>query len=481
MKPLYRAVLALTAASVIVAGCGSPTAASNLASSAPSAAQGASPARSVAPNGIAHNVSRQDHGQHGASSGLSAPPASAAPAASATAVATPSGVGWYAVPLGRAYGDLAAIAGVDPEGARVRLVVRADAQGSTAKARLEDAWFTPSTGAFQPAGSVPAQTQRSYAGPVHLVFSNTFPTSFQPVQVTVEVDGRHAAKWPSAVPMYGSLVNPETLSPGSWDNVVLGQVGDWVWVALKGPQYPPLYPHSWPITWGFRVWNRVVAFNVVTGAAVVYSVPRSYGLGSWSELTTPNEILPSFAEAGGRVYVGIGEWLGVLPAVPPGQVPAGAVHASSVAIRLAPNAAYVAQEDERALDTLRSFTDEAARVLASYWDTEAGVHVSGVPAFSFYQRDMERAWNLDPAIVNHGDLPTELLWAMSFPVATGSEAVMRRRLSSEVLSMLQSPLQQDAYGMVVKTPSQVMAQFHGRPPLQLPGFSIRGNAYVPNS
>jgi len=441
------------AASALLGGCGSPAAA---------APGGAAQAASAA-------VSKSQPAR-----------------ASAAAQTSPSpAVGWYAVPIGQTYGDLAVIAGIQPEGERLRVVVRVDVrndQGWITGHRWNAAWFTPATGELQPAGSLPPQTQRTYAGPVHLEFSNAFPSGFQPVPGMVEVGGKPAAKWPSSIPMYGSLINPASQPAGSWDNVILGQVGNWVWVALKGPQDPPLYPHAWPIIWGFRTWDRLVEFNVMTGQAVEYAVPMSYGYGSWMDMVTPNQVLPSFAREGQRVFVAAGEWVGSFPAVPETAAAPPAVVRAASPIRVAASASYVAREDRAAMADLQADERQAAEMLASYWDTEMGAHVRGVPPFSAYQTGKMHAWNMDPSIPNHGDLPSDLLWALRFPFAAGSpEDQARLELGRAILAMLQSRLQADAYGVLDLTPKQVVAQFHGNPPISLPGYSIRNHLYVPEA
>ncbi|ACV58270.1 hypothetical protein [Alicyclobacillus acidocaldarius] len=466
------------ALSALLAGCGSssgggPSGAASVQHSALSST--AQPA----PASISKSAQAGDTAQAATAASESQP----AQTGAAQVSPTPA-VGWYAVPIGQAYGDLAVIAGVEPEGARLRITVRVEVrnhEGWIMSHRWAAAWFTPATGRLQPAGSLPAQTQRTYAGPVHLEFSSGFPSGFVSVPVTVEVGGKPAAKWPSSIPTYGSLVNPETFPPGSWDNVILGQVGNWIWVALKGPKDPPFSPHAWPITWGFRTWDRLVAFDVVTGQAVEYAIPRSYGYGSWVDMVTPNAVLPSFAREGNRVYVAVGEWVGCFPAVPE---PAGAstVLRAASPVRVVASGFYVAQEGRAALADLAADERQAAGFLASYWDTEMGAHVPGVPPLSAYQTGKMRAWNQDPAILNHGDLPSDLLWSLCFPFPAGSQSdAEREQMGRAILNMLQSRLQADAYGVLALTPKQVVAQFHGNPPIALPGYVIRNHLYVPEA
>ncbi|WP_206886224.1 hypothetical protein [Alicyclobacillus mali (ex Roth et al. 2021)] len=478
MKKVVSTASCVMALSALLAGCGSspdgePSGAASVQHRAVSSTAQPAPA------------STSKSAQAGDAAQAATAASESQPARTGAAEVSPApAVGWYAVPIGQVYGDLAVIAGIDPEGARLRITVRVEVrnrEGWIASHRWAAAWFTPATGALQPAGSLPAQTQRTYAGPVHLEFSSGFPSGFVPVPVTVQVGGKPAAKWPSGIPTYGSLVNPESLPPGSWDNVILGQVGNWIWVALKGPKDPPFFPHAWPITWGFRTWDRLVAFDVVTGQAVEYAIPRSYGYGSWVDMVTPNDVLPSFAREGNRVYVAVGEWVGCFPAVPEAAGAPTVVRAASP-VRVAASGSYVAQEGRAALADLAADERQAAEFLASYWDMEMGAHVPGVPPLSAYQTGKMRAWNQELAILNHGDLPPDLLWSLCFPFPAGSQSdAERQQMGRAILNMLQSRLQADAYGVLALTPKQVVAQFHGNPPIALPGYVIRNHLYVPAS
>ncbi|GMA58218.1 hypothetical protein GCM10025858_27210 [Alicyclobacillus sacchari] len=281
--------------------------------------------------------------------------------------------------------------------------------------------------------------------------------------------------------MYGSAANPEGPTPGSLDNQILGQVGNWIWVALKGPQYPPFYPNQKPLLWAFRFWDRLVAFNLQTGQAVEYSIPRSDSEYVWAVSTGTNLVLPTFVRDGSRVWVAVGQWVGCFPSDPlPTAKSESVVHGFSAVLRK-PSASYVHEEAQSAMADLQMDEREVADSLASYWDTTIGANVPGVPSFRMYQDGKRQAWNLNTVIYNHGDLPSDLLWAMQFPFTPSDPRASEcTKVGKTILALLRSPLNADAIGVIQMTPQQVEHQFHNKPPVSLPGYVIRGNAYWPD-
>src|SRR5581483_6564342 len=103
-------------------------------------------------------------------------------------------------------------------------------------------------------------------------------------------------------------INPPMGDPGSFDNQILGQSGNWVWIAMKGPGEPPI-PQ---LVWGYRQWNRILAVNTQTNVMKVFSIPNGTSrTNTWSNT-------PGFGVVGTTVYIGTGNWLGAFP-VNPGQ------------------------------------------------------------------------------------------------------------------------------------------------------------------
>ncbi|WP_245783853.1 hypothetical protein [Alicyclobacillus macrosporangiidus] len=395
-----------------------------------------------------------------------------------------SAFGWYFVPLASTIGPNEAIAGLSVNGDRLELLIRTDSVDDNGNVTFSKvwhrAWFDPETATLTKEPDTPARSQQTYDGSVSLQFPMTFPDHFQPQTVAVEIDGKPAAKWPDAIPMYGSAANPSGSTPGDLDNRILGQVGDWIWVALKGPQYPPLYPNQGPLLWGFRRWDRLVAFDVRTGDAVQYAIPASYSRYVWMVSSGADLVVPTFARDGDHVWVAVGEWIGCFPADPMVSAGAGTVTQGGSPVLHGPEDAYVRSQAQQMMAELSAKQREIADCLASYWDTAVGAHVPGIPSFDAYSAGQRAAWNLETVIYNHGVLPPDLVWAMEFPLPEDDPLVRQRTMIERtVLSLVQSPLNLDAMGVVTKPPQAVVQEFHGKPPVTLPGYEIRNNAYWP--
>lgn len=235
-----------------------------------------------------------------------------------------------------------------------------------------------------------------------------------------------------------------------FDNQVIGQSGAWVWIAMKGPQNAPL-----PYIVGFRHWNRIVAVNTHTDALRVFLIPPIT-----SQVSTAN-IAPAFAQHGQYVYIGTGPWFGVLPAAPV----SGGVHV------VRPEPKSTSQRDQEAMLTgLQSEVQAGANGLATFWN---GYVMRG------NQKDNVWAWEMDPALWNHGAFPSSANWAVRFPLTQGSVAYQTRaKLYGDIKMLLGNPL--DSAPTVFDTSSKLKQHFQSVPPAPIPGYVIKGGYYVKN-
>lgn len=381
--------------------------------------------------------------------------------------------GWRFVDLENTFGTDTTLDGLSVKNGTLQLFVRRDQVtqgGVTFLHKQYRAAYDPMTDRISDKTST-KQVPSDYVGPVKLSFPTTFPTHFQTQSVRVEENGKLLAAWPKSIPLYGSAANPQTDAPGSLDNRIIGQTGSWIWVALKGPQYPPLYPKEGPMLFAFRQWNRLVALNTQTGQVVQYTIPPVYSLYQ-SEAATDGIAYPAFATDGKHVYVAVGSWIGVFPGNPD-------VRGSSRIIK-GPSQAYVNDQASQAMADLRRREAQAANHLAAYWDSVIGVHVPGLPRYTDGQ--MAATWTTDPVIFNHGAFPSDIVWAEEFPLPNGGRnAVARSSLETAMMAMLTSKLNADALGMVPQTYAQVRASFHHQPPMDLPGYQIQNGAYIPRN
>ncbi|MHB1628640.1 MAG: hypothetical protein ACYCVB_09785 [Bacilli bacterium] len=303
-------------------------------------------------------------------------------------------------------------------------------------------------------------------GPIHLVWPASFPTHFQTQSVKIEQGGKPIATWPKVIPLYGSASNPQTAAaPGHLDNRILGQTGNWLWVALKGPHTPPRYPLSKFWLFGFRYWNRLVALNVKTAQYRLYAIPRST---SYAYDSLGWNAHPVFTSTKGMVYVGIGSWVGTFPANPEkfAQVP----------ILSRPSAQLVQARARLMIASLTELEWQEINSLAAYWDHLKGARVPGMAQYL----NGYVPWNAQSVIFNHGDLPSQLVWAFDFPLAHDSSLFHERNtIETETLTLLNSSLNGYQWTPVITTHAQVLKYFHNRPPYPLPGYTIRDGAYWP--
>jgi hypothetical protein len=380
--------------------------------------------------------------------------------------------GWDYVMLPRRLGPNVNIVGLSEQHGRILATVQRErVAGIAEQLQFWTATWTPGrselTGWKQGGGpAVP------YAGPIRLVFPSQLPRDFAVQPVTIETVSRGTgtviARWPSAVPAYGSDETPQVTIPGLVDNQILAQEGGWLWIAMKGPQYPPLYPHAGPLSAGFRYWNRLIALNLVTGAYRVYRIPRTYAL-QQSPFMEPR---PALLLRGSEVVAAVGSWIGILPAPGTGT--------TSVPVRVPAPPAIVERDGATALSDLRYLYAQEANGLAAYWDSVMGRHVPGLPLYPSGRTPA--GWNTDPVIFNHQVYPADLIWAMEFPFAPGSRmADTRARLAASIVHLLASRLNGYASSPVEVSYATIRQAFKGKPPLTLPGYTVRDNVYWPDS
>lgn len=445
------------------------------------------PSGNIAQSANSTTTNRTSSGASGRSPAAAKSVVSSETSASTQPVATK--YGWKFVDL-RNFGKNAIINGLSlKNGGEIQLTIRHDTMFPNGAMAFSKTFYTatyhPSTNVAVETGTVASHSQKEYSGPIVLNFPMDFPRTFQNQTVSLTDKGVRLAAWPTSILLYGSAANPQTSSPGALDNQIIGQTGNNLWVALKGPQYPPLYPQQGPLLWGFRYWNRLVELNVNTGSAVVYTIPRTYSLYHSESLSTNSLVVPSFLQEGQDVFVSVGSWMGEFPVTPPSsqnstRITSGNVTQVTSRILIPPPANYVPDQAQEAMNELSTLSQQEAMSLASYWDTVLGATVPGVPPYKDYQDGKQQTWNTDPVIENHGSLPSGLVWAMEFPLSQSDPMFVKRKaIELSILQMLQSSLNADAIGIVPKSSAQVKAQFSGHPPLALPGFQVRNNLYWP--
>jgi|GEM_PF-2108946 len=378
--------------------------------------------------------------------------------------------GWRYVSLNPVFGRNVAIAGLDIKHDQLQVTVRHDwVQGNQATftTSYHSAVWNSETGILSGIAKADA-APKGYAGPVQFVWSTKLPQHFAAQTVKVVRGGREIAQWPKSVPLYGSAANPQSTASGGLDNQILGLTGDWLWVALKGPQYPPGYPHQIPYLFGFRYWDRLAAFNIATGKYRVYAIPRTTSLYE----SEPNLTGPGFAADSQRVYVSVGSWIGVFPANPSSV--------ARVSVLTPPPQATIDRRTRAALADLRQRMWQEVNSLAAYWNGVAGRRVPGMPYWP--NGEHWSAWNEDPVIFNHGSLPPDVIWGMEFPLPVGSPAARTHAaLDKTIMHLLLSRLNGAAWSPAITTGAQARKVLGDTPPIELPGYEIRGNAYWPQS
>lgn len=288
---------------------------------------------------------------------------------------------------------------------------------------------------------------KSYVGPWKLSFGQL--NGHHPVSMTL-VGRSSSIVIPSSIPAYASEVNPQMGDPGTFDNQILGQTGDWVWIAMKGPGDPPI-PQ---LVWGYRQWNRILAVNTQTKQMHVFSIPKGTSpVYTW-------DVTPGFGVVGSTVYVGTSNWLGAFPTNPTDE--------SSLPILVPEPAEDVAADEAKMLQTLTDMESQAAAGITNFWNEYV---------MNGDQNVTNNTWIGNPAIYNHGDYPTELYWALNFPLEPGSQADKERmELVSEIQQLINSPL--TMVWIAYPDPASMKSHFHSTPPTAVPGYKIVNGYYV---
>ncbi|SFU96690.1 hypothetical protein [Alicyclobacillus macrosporangiidus] len=354
--------------------------------------------------------------------------------------------GWRYIDLTPVFGGDAQIVGLQPRESVLTVTASYDTS-SAGDIVYQSAPLDLRTWKFSSQG-VPAEQPAKYTGPWTLRFGPV--NRHKPVQITLVHDGKPAFSLPSSIPGYASLINPAGEDPGSYDNRILGQTGPWLWLAMKGPENPPI-PE---LLWGYRVWDRIVAVNVQTQQVCVFPIPKSTSpVSTW-------DVTPAFAERNGIVYVGTGSWLGLLPANPTATSKVDVIQAEPASIR---------QQDETAmLNALQERVTSAADGLALMWN-----HF----VMQGNTKTILDSWIFDPVWLVHGTLPQDIIWALDFPLQEDSAAYQKRaKLVADLEALLHNPL--PSAWVALSEPAKLRSYFHATPPTPLPGYTIRQGYYV---
>lgn len=355
--------------------------------------------------------------------------------------------GWRYVEIPTSFGASSQIGGIDSLNGNIQMTIISE---QTTGNSIQNEY---ATGTYQLDTNQLSDRQEStkapngYKGSWKLTFGRM--NGQQPVTMTLVGNGT-SIPIPSSIPAYVSEINPAPADPGNFDNRILGQTGDWVWIAMKGPGDPPMPG----LVWGYRQWNRILAINTKSRETQVFSIPRRT-----SETDTWNNT-PGFAVIGDTVYVATGNWVGTFPAAPTNQ--------SSITIRVPEPQSVVAADQAKMLNTLSDLETEAATGIAGYWN-------------NYVMKGNEKAtndsWIGDPAVYNHGDYPPDLYWALNFPLKSGTQAYNQRAaLVREIEQLLKSPL--TMAWVAYPDPSSMRAHFQSTPPTAIPGYHIVNGYYV---
>lgn len=419
-----------------VAGCGAPSGKDTGPATAVNTIH-ATHAKNVRSSGAAHqnnttlstNVSGNVNDSTNSSSGSAAP------------TKGPVNYGWYYNNLS-IFGPDAQIVALKPSNGSLDVEAEYDVtQGTVLQPNYKSAAVNLNHGTF---GSAHSSVQPSgYSGTWSLKFGMLQYT--KPIQISLAHNGTSVFMLPWSLPGYASEI---MTNPAKFDNQVIGRSGSWVWIAMKGPQTPPI-PQ---MINGFRYWNRIVAINTQSHVFYVYSIPPN------TSATSTESNAPAFTQIGQTVYIGTGPWIGAFPAQPTDN--------NQYIVRPEPQS-VVSQDEQKMLSMLKKEVTIGADGLANYWN---GYVMKGK------QQDSKMVWEMDPAFWNHGYLPEGIDWAARFPLNPGSYAdETRQQLFGEISVLLNNPL--DEAWVALDTPQKIKEHFNASPPAAIPGYVVRGGYY----
>ena len=376
------------------------------------------------------------------------------PSDSASAQAT--SVQWLRLPLRTVFGEPTMIGGIVVHKNGLLFLVESYTLNQNAVRGTDHAvsWNPSSQVLGTP---VAASGVSSNPSPVFQLLPGT--TSTSPPQL---MNGNSPAVvvWPSQIPTYQSGQNPAS-TPFQFDNRVIGQSGQWIWVALKGPARANwAFPSG---VWGFRHWDRLVALNVVTGQYRIFSLPRSYS----DTLTYPLwSQPPAFATATNRVYVGIGSWIGTFPANP--------LLAGKIRYQGAPSPSLTAARIQRALTLINQTAWQSVDADAAFWNCYVMKDPSHQACPAGDAIPISSALSQSPTYFNHGDVEFSLIWANLLPMP--NEDAQKRTAAMQRLNQgLKASLLYDWIG----NPSSqaIRHQYPDGPPYPLPGYYRKNGMY----
>ena len=267
--------------------------------------------------------------------------------------------------------------------------------------------------------------------------------------------------WPASIPTYTSGENPAGNQFGV-DNAVIGQTGQWLWAALKGPKNSPTT--AIPLVWGYRHWDRLVALNRATGHSQVYPIPPELSSALYGPLWLNAPVFSTLASGDGLVAVG--HWVAVVPADPGGV-------ASLPTLGPPPVAAAADERAAVALLTRAAWSSIDAD--AAFWncyvmaDPNQTACPQGASVFG------GSALSMQPTYFNHGSVGFSLLWAITLPMSSASEQQARTTAENLMARGLAG-----SYLMAwIGSPSAAALRSHyqGQPPHSLPGYTRRQGYY----
>ncbi len=376
------------------------------------------------------------------------------PSDSTTAQAT--SVQWLRLPLRTEFGEPTMIGGIAVHKSGLVFQVESYTLNQNAVRAADHAvsWNASSQGFGTPVATSGISSNPS---PVFQLLPGT--TSASSPQL---MDGSSPATvaWPSQIPTYQSGQNPAS-TPFQFDNRVIGQSGQWIWVALKGPARA-----SWPFSsgvWGFRHWDRLVALNVATGQYRMFSLPHSYS----ETLTYPLwSQPPAFAATTDHVYIGIGSWIGTFPANP--------LIADKILYQGSPPPSLATARIQRALTLINQNSWQSVDADAAFWNCYVMKDPSRQACSAGNAVPISSALSMSPTYFNHGDVGFSLIWANLLPMP--NEDTQKRTVAMQRLNLaLKASLFYDWIG----NPSSqaIRHQYPDGPPYPLPGYYRKNGMY----